>query len=49
MVDAREREVGRIVQSICDLNEIFRDLGAMIAEQVRELTCLPTGLSCHSI
>ncbi|XP_029076013.1 syntaxin-16 isoform X4 [Monodon monoceros] len=33
MVDAREREVGRIVQSICDLNEIFRDLGAMIAEQ----------------
>eukprot|EP00070_Physeter_catodon_P001050 XP_007101995.2 syntaxin-16 isoform X1 [Physeter catodon] len=33
MVEEREREIGRIVQSISDLNEIFRDLGAMIVEQ----------------
>ena len=34
MVEEREREVRQIVQSISDLNEIFRDLGAMIVEQV---------------
>lgn len=35
MVEEREREIRQIVQSISDLNEIFRDLGAMIVEQVR--------------
>lgn len=34
MVEEREREIRQIVQSISDLNEIFRDLGAMIVEQV---------------
>ncbi|XP_036915870.1 syntaxin-16 isoform X3 [Sturnira hondurensis] len=33
MVEEREREVRQVVQSISDLNAIFRDLGAMIAEQ----------------
>ncbi|XP_006125393.3 syntaxin-16 isoform X2 [Pelodiscus sinensis] len=33
MVEEREREIRQIVQSISDLNEIFRDLGTMIVEQ----------------
>ncbi|XP_065186341.1 syntaxin-16-like [Sycon ciliatum] len=33
MVEEREREITSIVQSIGDLNEIFRDLATMIAEQ----------------
>lgn len=33
VVEEREREIRQIVQSISDLNEIFRDLGAMIVEQ----------------
>ncbi|XP_042318734.1 syntaxin-16 isoform X2 [Sceloporus undulatus] len=33
LVEEREREIRQIVQSISDLNEIFRDLGAMIVEQ----------------
>uniref|UniRef100_H0W9U4 Syntaxin-16 n=2 Tax=Cavia porcellus TaxID=10141 RepID=H0W9U4_CAVPO len=33
MVEEREREIRQIVQSISDLNDIFRDLGAMIVEQ----------------
>lgn len=40
MVEEREREIRQIVQSISDLNEIFRDLGAMIVEQVREFALL---------
>lgn len=43
MVEEREREIRQIVQSISDLNEIFRDLGAMIVEQVREFTFLVAG------
>ena len=34
MVEEREREIIKIVQSIADLNEIFRDLATMIVEQV---------------
>lgn len=49
MVEEREREIRQIVQSISDLNEIFRDLGAMIVEQVREFTFLIAGFSCHKI
>uniref|UniRef100_A0A9L0SQC8 Syntaxin-16 n=1 Tax=Equus caballus TaxID=9796 RepID=A0A9L0SQC8_HORSE len=60
MVEEREREIRQIVQSISDLNEIFRDLGAMIVEQVREfasssviflpryLVLLQTSLILHS-
>ncbi|KAM9523306.1 syntaxin-16-like isoform 4-T4 [Salvelinus alpinus] len=33
MVEEREREVRQIVQSISDLNEIFRDLAGMVVEQ----------------
>uniref|UniRef100_A0A8C7QK18 Syntaxin 16 n=1 Tax=Oncorhynchus mykiss TaxID=8022 RepID=A0A8C7QK18_ONCMY len=33
MVEEREREVRQIVQSITDLNEIFRDLAGMVVEQ----------------
>ncbi|XP_029467503.1 syntaxin-16 isoform X2 [Rhinatrema bivittatum] len=33
MVEEREREIRQIVQSISDLNEIFRDLGSMVVEQ----------------
>lgn len=34
MVEEREREIRQIVQSISDLNEIFRDLASMVVEQV---------------
>lgn len=34
MVDQREREIQAIVQSISDLNIIFKDLATMISEQV---------------
>uniref|UniRef100_A0A4W3J7E4 Syntaxin-16 n=1 Tax=Callorhinchus milii TaxID=7868 RepID=A0A4W3J7E4_CALMI len=33
MVEEREREIRQIVQSISDLNEIFRELATMIVEQ----------------
>uniref|UniRef100_A0A3P8UZB8 Syntaxin-16 n=1 Tax=Cynoglossus semilaevis TaxID=244447 RepID=A0A3P8UZB8_CYNSE len=33
MVEEREREIRQIVQSISDLNEIFRDLAGMVLEQ----------------
>uniref|UniRef100_A0A8C6V4Z1 Syntaxin-16 n=1 Tax=Neogobius melanostomus TaxID=47308 RepID=A0A8C6V4Z1_9GOBI len=33
MVEEREREIRNIVQSISDLNEIFRDLATMVVEQ----------------
>ncbi|XP_050601564.1 syntaxin-16 isoform X4 [Macaca thibetana thibetana] len=49
MVEEREREIRQIVQSISDLNEIFRDLGAMIVEQVCELAFLVNRFSCHTI
>lgn len=44
MVEEREREIRQIVQSISDLNEIFRDLAGMVVEQVFEavLICLQT-------
>lgn len=48
MVEEREREIRQIVQSISDLNEIFRDLGAMIVEQVRGLT-FPTWGPCAAV
>lgn len=35
MVEEREREIRQIVQSISDLNEIFRDLAGMVLEQVK--------------
>lgn len=38
MVEEREREIRQIVQSISDLNEIFRDLAGMVVEQVFEAT-----------
>lgn len=34
MVEERERDIQQIVQSISDLNEIFRDLAGMVVEQV---------------
>lgn len=37
MVEEREREIRQIVQSISDLNEIFRDLAGMVVEQVSHL------------
>uniref|UniRef100_A0A3Q3W8B4 Syntaxin-16 n=1 Tax=Mola mola TaxID=94237 RepID=A0A3Q3W8B4_MOLML len=33
MVEEREREIRQVVQSISDLNEIFRDLAGMVVEQ----------------
>lgn len=33
MVEQREREIKQIVQSIAELNEIFRDLSTMVADQ----------------
>ncbi|XP_051789048.1 syntaxin-16 isoform X1 [Erpetoichthys calabaricus] len=33
LVEEREREIRQIVQSISDLNEIFRDLAGMVVEQ----------------
>lgn len=49
MVEEREREIRQIVQSISDLNEIFRDLGAMIVEQVREVTFLIGRAPCPKL
>lgn len=40
MVEEREREIRQIVQSISDLNEIFRDLAGMVVEQVFEANSL---------
>lgn len=37
VVEEREREIRQIVQSISDLNEIFRDLAGMVVEQVSVL------------
>ena len=34
MIEEREKEITNIVQSIHDLNEIFRDLANLIVEQV---------------
>lgn len=34
MVHNREKEIAQIVKSINDLNEIFKDLGSMIVDQV---------------
>lgn len=34
MVDEREKEILSIAQSIADLNDIFRELASMVAEQV---------------
>ncbi|XP_015253394.1 PREDICTED: syntaxin-16 isoform X2 [Cyprinodon variegatus] len=36
LVEEREREIRQIVQSISDLNEVFRDLAGMVVEQVPE-------------
>lgn len=36
MVEDRERDIHQIVQSISDLNEIFRDLATMVVEQVSD-------------
>lgn len=44
MVEEREREIRQIVQSISDLNEIFRDLAGMVVEQVFDAH---TQLSLH--
>lgn len=46
MVEEREREIRQIVQSISDLSEIFRDLGAMIVEQVCVLWGVSPVLPC---
>lgn len=35
VIEQREKEIQSIVQSISELNEIFRDLATMIVEQVR--------------
>lgn len=48
VVEEREREIRQIVQSISDLNEIFRDLGAMIVEQVPGPPSCP-GLGCRHV
>ena len=37
LIEQREKEIQSIVQSISELNEIFRDLATMIVEQVRFL------------
>ena len=37
LIVEREKEINHIVQSITDLNEIFRDLATMVVEQVSHL------------
>lgn len=37
MVRQREREIQKIVQSIAELNAIFKDLATMVSEQVGAL------------
>ena len=39
MVRQREREIQKIVQSIAELNAIFKDLATMVSEQVMISAC----------
>jgi hypothetical protein len=53
VVQQRDKEITQIVRSIQDLNEIFRDLGSMIVEQVslaevRVFFAYDYSLQCHS-
>ena len=36
MIEEREKEIRSIVQSISEINEMYRDLATMIVDQVRE-------------
>ena len=45
VIEHREKEIQSIVQSISELNEIFRDLATMIVEQV----CQTFVFSCLTI
>ncbi len=45
IIEQREKEIQSIVQSISELNEIFRDLATMIVEQVRMLLVKKFGLT----
>ena len=50
MVEEREREIRQVVQSISDLNEIFRDLAGMVVEQVwKEPSCFHDGYHHYMI
>ena len=35
MIEEREKEIQSIVQSISDINEMYRDLATMVVDQVR--------------
>lgn len=48
MVEEREREIRQIVQSISDLNEIFRDLAGMVVEQVFEAVVTRSHTHTHT-
>lgn len=45
LIELREKEIQSIVQSISELNEIFRDLATMIVEQVS--TYEPVSFICN--
>ena len=36
MIEEREKEIRSIVQSISEINEMYRDLATMIVDQVRK-------------
>ena len=40
IIEQREREIQSIVQSISEINEMYKDLATMIVEQVRLMTSL---------
>ena len=35
MIEEREKEITAIVQSISEINEMYRDLATMVVDQVR--------------
>ena len=40
IIEQREREIQSIVQSISEINEMYKDLATMIVEQVRLMMSL---------
>lgn len=40
IIEQREREIQSIVQSISEINEMYKDLATMIVEQVRSMIFL---------
>ena len=47
-IEQREKEILSIVQSISDINEMYKDLATMIVEQVMIVTIIFSGFFLHT-